>query len=91
MALQETAKQDRIELRVNQRQKALIEEAASLSGMSLSSYMLAKALKSARQEIQEAEIIRLSDRDRDLFLKGLDTAPKPSAKLKKAAARFQGR
>ncbi|EHQ07860.1 MAG: DUF1778 domain-containing protein [Leptonema illini] len=91
MALRETTKQDRIELRVNQRQKALIEEAASLSGMSLSSYMLAKALKSARQEIQEAEIIRLSDRDRDLFLKALDTAPKPSARLKKAVKRFHDR
>lgn len=91
MALRETTKQDRIELRVNQRQKALIEEAASLSGMSLSSYMLAKALKSARQEIQEAEIIRLSDRDRDLFLKALDTAPKPSARLKKAVKRFRER
>jgi uncharacterized protein (DUF1778 family) len=91
MALRETTKQDRIELRVNQRQKALIEEAASLSGMSLSSYMLAKALKSARQEIQEAEIIRLSDRDRDLFLKALDTAAKPSARLKKAVKRFKDR
>ena len=88
MAAQVSAKEDRIELRVNRRQKALIEEAASLNGMSLSSYMLEKALKSARNEIQEAEIIRLSDRDRDAFLKALDGANRPNSTLKRAAKRF---
>ncbi len=91
MALEGTAKQERIELRVSKRQKALIEEAAGLTGMSLSSYMLEKALKSARQEIQDAEVIRLSDRDRELFLKVLDAAGKPNARLKKAARRFLDR
>lgn len=85
--MQTNEKQDRIELRVNQHQKALIEEAASLSGMSLSSYMLEKALKSARNEIEEARIIRLSERDRDAFLKALDGGNRPNSTLKRAAKR----
>lgn len=83
------AKGDRIELRVNRKQKALIEEAASLSGLSLSSYMLAKSLRSARMEIEEAEILRLSNRDRDVFLKALDRAAGPNAALRRAIKRHK--
>ncbi len=56
------AKDSRIDLRVTKEQKALLEKAAFLKGISLSAYTLSHLLLIAKQEIEEQEKLILSDR-----------------------------
>lgn len=83
------AKKDRIELRISEEHKQIIEKAASLKGLSLSSYVLSQILDVARAEIASQEKITLSNRDRDLFISLLENPPEPSESLKLAVKRFQ--
>ena len=45
-------KQKRIDLRVTQEQKDLLERAAHLKGMSLSSYLLTNSLEAAQTDLE---------------------------------------
>ena len=58
----------RIDLRISSDLKRLVEQAATLSGLTTSGFIASIILPKAREVIQEAETIRLSERDRDLFL-----------------------
>lgn len=79
----------RIDLRVTQEQKELLERAASLKGVSLSAYTLFYLLPAARQEIDFYERLILSDRDRDLFLSLMENPPKLKGKLKSAIKKYR--
>ena len=81
-------KNSRIDLRVTGEQKALLEQAASLSGVSLSAYTLLHLLPQAQQDIERQERLRLSNRDRDLFLSAIANPPKLKGKLKSAIAEY---
>ncbi len=83
------AKDSRIDLRVTQEQKELLEKAASLKGISLSAYTLQHLLPLAHQDIAAQEKIVLSDRDRDLFLSILENPPELKGKLKSAIEKYQ--
>ncbi len=83
------AKDSRIDLRVTKEQKALLEKAALLKGISLSAYTLAHLLPIAKQEIEEQEKLILSDRDRDLFMEALENPPVLKGKLKSAIANYR--
>lgn len=65
-------KEERIELRVSNEQKSIIEKAANINGLSLSSYMLSQALQSARIDIENSELIKLTNKDRDLFVNSIE-------------------
>ncbi len=71
----------RINLRTSQELKDLIERAASLSGATVSSFMLQSAADVARRMLAQQEVITLSDRDRDAFLKALDNPSEPTQAL----------
>lgn len=86
-----SAKQSRIELRVNPEDKQTLEAAAALKGLSLSAYLLSLGLDAARAEIAMHERLVLSNNDRDLFLAALDAPPHPSAAMLSAAQRFQAK
>lgn len=79
----------RIDLRLTQEQKELLERAASLKGVSLSAYTLFYLLPAARQEIDFYERLILSDRDRDLFLSVMEKPPKLKGKLKSAIKKYR--
>lgn len=85
------SKDSRIDLRVTKEQKALIEKAASIKGVSLSAYTLLHLLPLAQQEIDNQEKLTLSNRDRDLFLTALDNPPQLTGKLKKAISEYQAK
>ena len=71
----------RINLRTSQELKDLIERAASMSGATASSFMLQSAADVARRMLAQQEVITLSDRDRDAFLKALDNPSEPTQAL----------
>jgi len=83
------AKERRIDLRIQPEAKEIIQKAADLLGMSLSSFLVYTGLKAARTELASVNETRLSDRDRDLFLRHLDSPPAPTAALKTAMNRFR--
>lgn len=84
-----SAKNSRIDLRVTAEQKTLLEQAASLSGVSLSAYTLLHLIPQAQQDLERQERLILSNRDRDLFLSALDNPPKLKGKLKTAIAEYK--
>ena len=84
-----TPKDSRIDLRITSEQKALLEHAASIKGVSLSAYTLLHLIPIAQQEIENREKLTLSNRDRDLFLSTLSNPPKLKGKLKSAIASYR--
>ena len=83
------AKKSRLDLRIDQEQKELLERAASLRGLSLSSYLLSNSIEAATKDIESHEKLVLSDNDRDLFLSLMENPPEPNQALKSAMRRFQ--
>ncbi len=84
-----SAKDCRIDLRVTQEQKELLERAASLKGISLSAYTLFHVLPVAKQDIDANERLVLSNRDRDLFMSVMENPPKLKGKLKSAIHKYR--
>ncbi len=76
-----TEKMDRIDLRVTREQKEVLARAAVLSGVSMSSFLVANALNEAKKIVSKNETIMLSNRDRDLFYSLLKNPPKPNKNL----------
>ncbi|NJM68829.1 MAG: DUF1778 domain-containing protein [Scytonema sp. RU_4_4] len=82
-------KDSRVDLRVTQEQKELLERAATLKGVSLSAYTLFHLLPIARQEIDSHERLVLSNRDRDLFMSVMENPPQLKGKLKATLQKFR--
>jgi uncharacterized protein (DUF1778 family) len=85
-----SAKTGRLDLRLSDEQKRLIEQAAALAGQMVSSFVLSSSLQRAWELIGEANVIKLSAEDRDRFLAVLgDANAKPGAALLRAARRYK--
>lgn len=79
-------KRERIEARLSNEQKALIERAAQLRGCSLSEYLVRSAWDAAARDIRDHEVITLSARDSQRFIEAL-LDPQPANQTLEAAAR----
>lgn len=75
-------KDSRVDFRVSDVQKSLLERAAEIKHLSLSSYILSSSIKQAEQDIAENEMLILSNRDRDLVMSVLENPPEPNEALK---------
>lgn len=75
-------KDSRVDFRVSDVQKSLLEKAAEIKHLSLSSYILSSSIKQAEQDIAENEMLILSNRDRDLVMSALENPPEPNEALK---------
>lgn len=76
------SKEDRINIRIDSSNKAVLEQAALLKNLSLSSYIVSVCLNQARADIEENETLVLNNQDRDLVLKLLSEPPEPNDALK---------
>ncbi len=76
----------RMQLRVRPEQKATLMRAAALRNTDLTDFIVQLALREAKTVIEEAERIRLSERDSLLVLDLLEKPPKPNARLSAAIA-----
>jgi uncharacterized protein (DUF1778 family) len=72
-------------LRVRAKEKAMLLRAASLKHTGLTEFVLQQALRAAKTVIEEAEHVRLSERDSLRVLDLLENPPKPNAKVWGAA------
>lgn len=68
----ESPRSARLDLRLPQDVRALISEAAALSGTSLTDYVLSVVVPAARRDVIESKTIRLSKGAWDEFLDILD-------------------
>ncbi len=76
----------RMQLRIQPDQKATLMRAAALRNTTLTDFIFQIAMREANVVIEEAERIRLSERDSLLVLDLLENPPAPNAKLRGAIA-----
>ena len=75
-------KDSRVDFRVSDVQKSLLERAAEIKHLSLSSYILSSSIKQAELDIAENEMLILSNRDRNLVMSALENPPEPNEALR---------
>ena len=64
------------------KRKKTIEEAAKLSNISLSSYILSAVLKQAMLDLEQNEMITLNSKEKDKLMNALSNPPLPNDALK---------
>ena len=84
-------KEDKLHIRVNQKDKNLIERAAEFLGLNASAFVLENALKAARRELASIDTISLSRKDAENFLRLLTDPPSPNEEMKSAFAEYNSR
>lgn len=78
-----------IHIRVPRDLKEMIKNAAIVLGQSVNEFIASTVVREARQVLQESQVTRLSNRDRDILLKMLDDVDrKPNRALQAAASRY---
>ena len=80
----------RLNLRVSPEIKAKIVRAAALRSTDLTNFVMQTALREAEAVIEEAELVKLSERDYQRVLALLENPPRPNAKLRAAIAALPG-
>jgi len=81
-----------LHLRLSIEDKANLERAAVIRGVSVSEFARAALIETARGILDERGTTILTNRDRDAFLAALDdTASRPNKSLRRAAARYKQR
>ena len=85
------AREDRIELRATKEEKRLLAAAAAHERLDLTSFIMRKVMPAAREVVDRAERIVLSDRDSARVLQLLEHPPKPRPALIAAARRRRAR
>lgn len=79
--MKKTPKQNRIDIRVSDDEKHLLEQAASLQGKSLSRYILDVAKENAKSVVKDNQRILLNNDQRNRLLKLLEQSPKANKEL----------
>jgi uncharacterized protein (DUF1778 family) len=91
MAGSAARRDNRIELRTTKEEKRLLAAAAAHERLDVTSFIMRKVLPAARQIVNKAERIVLSERDTTRVLALLGKPPKPTAPLRAAARRRRTR
>jgi uncharacterized protein (DUF1778 family) len=91
MATNRAARDDRIELRATREEKRLLAAAAACERLDLTSFIMRNVLPAAREIVERAERIVLSERDTERVLELLENPPEPTSALLAAARRRYGR
>jgi uncharacterized protein (DUF1778 family) len=87
MAPTTAPRQERIELRATREEKQLLATAAAYERLDVTSFIMRNALPAARNVVERAERITLSERDSVRVLELLENPPEPTPALVAAARR----
>lgn len=85
------ARDERIELRATREEKQLLAQAAAHERLDVTSFVMRSALPAAREVVDRAQRIVLSERDTERVLELLENPPKPTPALLAAARRRTSR
>lgn len=80
---QKTSKEETIKLRINAQQKALIDRAAQIAGITRSAFVLNAALSDAEETIKDRTTFYLSDSEWVAFNEALDSPPQKNELITK--------
>jgi uncharacterized protein (DUF1778 family) len=88
-----SAQSSRMDLRIPQEVRDIIDHAASLEGRTRTDFVIAAALERAEQVIERRKLIRLTLRDQELLTKSLmeDRAEEPPQYVKGIAQEYDAR
>lgn len=81
----------RLNFRLPLELKEKIEEAAIISGLTVTDFAINALVNSAENVLEKQQNRVLSNRDRDIFLKMLESDAEPNEELKKLAAEYKKR
>ncbi|MDJ1169218.1 DUF1778 domain-containing protein [Roseofilum sp. BLCC_M154] len=79
----------RLEARISQETKALVQKAADLEGRTLTDFVVASVQAAAYKVIEEHQTLKLSIEDSEAFVDAILNSPKPNEALKSAALRYK--
>jgi uncharacterized protein (DUF1778 family) len=82
-------KQERLEARITQDQKRLIERAAELRGTTVTEFVVASAQQAAADTIKDFEVLTLRDQARKVFVHAILNPPLPNEAARAAARRYK--
>ena len=82
-------KQERLEARISQDQKRLIERAAELRGTTVTEFVIASAQQAAADTIKDFEVLTLRDQARKVFVNAILNPPLPNQAARAAARRYK--
>lgn len=81
----------RLDIRLKADTKNLIQQAAELKNQTVTQFVIATLSDAASNIVTEYQQTLLSNRDRDSFLRMLDTPPEPNAALRAADKEYRKR
>lgn len=79
----------RLEARLTDEQKALLQHAADLTGRSLTEFVVSSAQEVAARTVREHEVLTLSGSDRLVFVESLLKPNSSNKRLRRAARRYK--
>lgn len=82
-------KKQRIDLRLSDEDKNMIEEAAAMSNQTITQFMVASASERAAEVIEQHRRLILNEESWNLVMDAISTPPAPNERLKRAARRLQ--
>lgn len=89
MATNVERKETRLVARTSTEIQEIIQRAADYSGATLSQFLIDSAMEKARNVIERTETLHLSMAGADALFAALESPPKTSPKLLKAAKRYK--
>jgi uncharacterized protein (DUF1778 family) len=81
----------RLEARISQETKALVQKAADLEGRTLTDFVVASVQAAAYKVIEHHQTLKLSFEDSEAFVDAILNPPKPNDALTLAALRYKQR
>lgn len=82
-------KKQRIDLRLNDEDKSMIEEAAAMTNQSVTQFMLSSASERAAEVIEQHRRLILNEESWELVMNAISNPAIPNERLKQAAKRLQ--
>ncbi|EMQ7411669.1 DUF1778 domain-containing protein [Escherichia coli] len=82
-------KKQRIDLRLTDDDKSIIEEAAAMSNQSITQFMVSSASERAVKVIEQHRRLVLNEESWNLVMDAISNSPAPNDKLKRAADRLK--
>jgi uncharacterized protein (DUF1778 family) len=82
-------KSERLEVRVSPEEKATLETAAAISGLSISAYLRSRLLEQAQAEILAQQNLVLSQQDWTRFINAFDNPPPANEALQQAMTAYR--
>lgn len=83
------AKDERLEARITEAQKALFQRAAAIQGITLTDFVVTSLQERAAEVVKDHDVMVLSAEDREVFVEALLNPPKPNEALRKAAQKHR--